>query len=171
MGEQLWLGRGHPRRLRTCPSWWWKLLQMPQQHQELGRKGKEGFKASHPSTFPGVGMLQSLLLLLLRVPGGELGQRGDLLPGSRQGCAGSGRVQLAVFVCAELPLVATGPRVSPGLAASPVPSASTPGAARWGWIWCGQGGWGCAVHSKGMLGRGRLVLWGQQGSAHTPQNL
>lgn len=42
---------------------------MPQQHQDLKRKGKEGFKASHPSTFPGVGMLQSLLQLLLWVPG------------------------------------------------------------------------------------------------------
>lgn len=26
MGEQLWLGRGHPRMFHICPSWWWKLL-------------------------------------------------------------------------------------------------------------------------------------------------
>lgn len=74
-----------------------------------------------------------------------------------------------MFVCAELPLVATGPRVScPVLSLCQHTWSSQ---VAMDLVWAGREGLCRSFGAKGMLGRGRLVLWGQQGSAHTPQNL
>lgn len=131
-------------------------------------KRQGGIKTSHPYTFPGAGMLQRLLLLLLLwVPGlgARGGKGGALLPGTEQsGCAV--RVPARCVCVCRATSSGHGPRSGHGTGDRSrsyrqppwmPPGAACPVPTRCVWIWCGQGGSGSAVNSGHRGCRGGCV--------------